>query len=274
MGIHGRLSVCENSTLVSDLQKGMENDRAMHAARHASLKERIDMHDSQLTDAVQRHDSHVGKFENSHTRLSSEIKSQADHQALLTQRLSATEGFIGEAARRNTEELKNASYKIDQLYADHQSLLNQHLTKTELAVSEATQRHSQELAGAHAKIDQLQSHVAGEHQAQRQAFGASLESLKNAQEKWASELENRHSSNNTRHATTEQRLDYIEKTSGHTVDEHAKQLLAARNDIQSLHAHLTAEKNAREKHHSTVESRVQSLEESVGTTDWHGRFQN
>jgi len=74
------------------------------------------------------------------------------------------------------------------------------------------------------------------------------------------------------HATIEQRLDYIEKTAGHSVEDHAKQLLAARNDIQSLHAHVAADRSAREKHHSTVEQRVQGMEESFGTTvDKHAR---
>lgn len=171
-----------------------------------------------------------------------------------------------------TQELEAARGRLEQVHttvADHHSTFAQHPSVTERVayiekvVGDSAEKHSHALREAQMKLEQLHGRMA--------AFETNHSDLKRAH----SQIAGDRAELDAKHASMNERVAYLEKLVGDSADKHSKELESLKSlhsrhvsDTKSTHSSLQAilqqEKEFREQHHSSIQARLNALENSIG----------
>ncbi|CAE7636955.1 unnamed protein product [Symbiodinium pilosum] len=148
------------------------------------------------------------------------------------ERVDYLESAIGDSAdkhARELESLKTAHSRL-QTEANHVNV-GERLSFLEKAIGDSAERHSQELAAAHSKLASMHARLSA-----CEATGSTVDGLKKAHASLVADKTAR----DAHHASFAERLDYLERTFGDSADMHAKQLKAAHDKIEKIHARVAS----------------------------------
>jgi len=199
---------------------------------------------------------------------------QATHQTSVSEKMGTMEKIVHDTASKHAGELTAASTRADQLHTRLSQCETQHA-----AVSELRRSHSA-LANQKAALHEGQAVLKDRLDALDIAHGAHAEkhaneltSVKASQRKLATDaqshqskvnaqLAEHHGSQDTHHASVQERLAFFEKTIGDSADKHGKALEAHKAST----AKLAEAHKAQQEHHASLEQRLEFLEVSLGTS--------
>ncbi|CAE7769231.1 unnamed protein product [Symbiodinium sp. CCMP2592] len=223
--LHGRMATLEAQGSTIDQLK---QNHAKRDAHHASMAERLEYVEKMLGDSADRHSQELKaahqKLEQVHGRLSAcershntlteqqrarEVNLDA-HHATLKERVDYLEGAIGDSADRHSRELESLKTAHSRLQSD----------------SKAKEAHTD---AHHANVGERLSFL-------EKAIGSTVDGLKKAHANHVSDQTAR----DAHHATLAERLDYLERMFGDSADMHAKQLKAAHDKIEKIHARVAS----------------------------------
>merc|ERR1740138_656843 len=184
--------------------------------------------------------------------------------------------MLGDSADKHAEEMAAAHLKIDQVHGrlsaceahgntlgelkkahsnlandkkaldSHHATLKERVDFLESALGDNADKHDK----ASAKVDQIHNRLCGVEK-----FGASISDL----QKSHTALSNSHEDHKSKHASTQERLNFLEQTIGDSADKHAQELekLKAAHDkhekAAGQHAKDMQEMKAAHAHHATIE---------------------
>ncbi|CAE7573833.1 unnamed protein product, partial [Symbiodinium sp. CCMP2456] len=259
--LHGRMATLEaQGSTIDQLKQNhviLANEKAKRDAHHASMAERLEYVEKLLGDSADRHSQELKaahqKLEQVHGRLSACERSHTTlteqqrareanldaHHATLKERVDYLEGAIGDSADRHSRELESLKTAHSRLHNDskakeahteaHHANVGERLAFLEKAIGDSAEKHAQELAEAHSKIASMHSRLSA-----CEATGSAVDGLKKAHANHVSDQTAR----DAHHATLAERLDYLERMFGDSADMHAKQLKAAQDKIEKIHARV------------------------------------
>eukprot|EP00434_Breviolum_minutum_P003137 symbB.v1.2.002762.t1/scaffold141.1/size300911/13 len=189
---------------------------------HATLGDRVDYLEKLMGDSADKHTNELGQ---AHTKLDQ-----------LRGRLTALEavGVTVESMKQNHSVLMAEKAKRDA----HHASISERVDYIEKQLGDSADQHSQDLKAAHAKLDQLHGRLAS-----CEAHGSHIDGMRKAHEKLATDQASRDSY----HATLAQRMEYLEKIVGDSVEHHKKELQATKMAQDQLHSRLHEEKQLREQ---------------------------
>eukprot|EP00435_Cladocopium_sp_Y103_P032557 s1038_g8.t1 len=226
----------------SDL-KSMQSAKDQH---HASLQQRVDYLEKIMGDSADKHAAHMKKLEElqSHsddhkgrhaemaehvTRLKQEKESLSKRHASFEERMRFLEQSLGDSADRHQKELKAHKDTHSQQHAG----LEERMKYLEKVLGDSAEEHAKLLAKQKKDLeDHKQSFM--NHQRDFDDHRTQLKSQQAMVE---------------RHATLEQRLDFLEQTIGDSAQHHMKQLQAHKADLDQKH-----------QAHSSLADRVEYME--------------
>ncbi|CAE7544182.1 unnamed protein product [Symbiodinium natans] len=168
--------------------------------------ERVDYLESAIGDSADKHARELENLKTVHSRLQTESK--AKELSVCFQRMRAVTPSCQEAHHANVVE---------------------RLTTLEKTIGESADKHAQELAAAHGKIASMHTRLST-----CEATGSTIDGLKKAHASLVADK----SARDAHHASFAERLDYLERTFGDSADMHAKQLKAAHDKIEKIHARV------------------------------------
>jgi len=230
--IHGRMAAFERAgTALTELKRahtGLAAEKGMLETSHASLKERVSYLETVMGDSADKH-----------SRALEEAKAKMDH---LHSRLIACERH-GTAVSDLQKEHDNHKRKHEALHASHKDRMD----SLEAVLGDAASKHAKELEllkDAHAKL-------ATETKTQHGRVHDHL-----TQEKEAREV---------RHASVQERLSYIEKVLGDSVEKHERHMQALEAQ-KAMHAKLANDVKSKDAGHAGLHERVEQSEKVVRET--------
>jgi len=264
--LHGRLSSCEAGH--SDLKKA-DSDRSI---KHSSIAERVAYMEKLMGDSADKHarelqaikDLHDKHIKDNHSRHSASEQSHASVQ----QRLSFLENAVGDSVDKHAKELelmKASMGKLSGGLREHATVAER-LAFIEQAIGDSADKHQAELQQAHAKIDKMGGHA------------DTIANLKNNHQNFAKDL----ATFSAHHASQAERIAYLEKVVGDSVEKHNRELETikqAHNKLASEsrghshnHGSVSDKVDAAMRSHATIEERLGYMEKTVGdSVEKHAR---
>eukprot|EP00437_Effrenium_voratum_P048577 CAMPEP_0181520418 /NCGR_PEP_ID=MMETSP1110-20121109/66298_1 /TAXON_ID=174948 /ORGANISM="Symbiodinium sp., Strain CCMP421" /LENGTH=1322 /DNA_ID=CAMNT_0023650903 /DNA_START=50 /DNA_END=4018 /DNA_ORIENTATION=+ len=225
----------------------------------------------------------LDNLKKSHASLAAEKSTQDAHHATLAERVEFLERSFGDSANNHAKQIKAAHDKLEHMHARVSNCEKAGSTLADLHKSHhsVAQDHQEKLQTLHASVNERLVYLERLMGESADKHGRELEALKASHSRMSTETKAR----DAHHATVSERLDYIEKTLGDSADKHEQELKAAHSKIDQVHhrvssnlheetmrALLQGEKEARQKHVSTMEERLERLERMMGEThDKHWR---
>mmetsp|Transcript_181071 Transcript_181071/g.440609 ORF Transcript_181071/g.440609 Transcript_181071/m.440609 type:complete len:455 (-) Transcript_181071:208-1572(-) len=208
-----------------------------------------DKHGKELDNLKSLHSRHVTDTKSTQSSLQAILQQERDHReqhhASIQARLNTLENALGESADRQARELETLKGSHSRMFGGHATIAER-LTFVERQIGESADKQAQELSAAHGKLEQLhgrfqeerkareqhlsstRDHMALE-QGKREAHQSSMEerlsfvekALGDSADKHARELDalkgtyarqlEQAKSYQSRHASVEERLDYVEQ---------------------------------------------------------------
>jgi len=234
--------------------------RVAHEDHVATMEQRLGFIERQMGDsadtAMLRQE--MDRDKKSRDRILDAHSELKEHHANLRERIDYLEKFIGESADKHSKLLEEAQTKIKDQSAKMQQMADAHGGHTSTMEE---------------RLEDIEKYFKGVHEQHAGAIDDLTVKLKDAHVT----LRGEKSARDEHHATTEQRLKFLEGQIGDSAETHLKQieelerkhkLLA--NNMDQVHSNVKGEKDAREKHHSSINERVEYLEQFVGdSSDKH-----
>jgi chromosome segregation ATPase len=192
----------------------------------------------------------------------------------MEERLAFIEKTVGESVDKHAKALEDAKKRLDQLHKDHHehrsgfgnqlqkhASLEERMEFFEKCIGDSADKHTQGMKDAQSKLDQLHARLS-----KVEKHGDSIDELNGHMKK---------------HASTSERLDYLEKAVGDSADKHDS-ALEALESLRNAHGrHSDAHgKHAKELEilksshaaHASLEERMNFLEKTVGdSADKHSK---
>jgi len=217
---------------VRSANAGLAGDKDKLDTHHASLKERVECIERELSDSASRHAVTLEKAEQLHSRLSAceghsntlgrahadltrEKSSLRESHASMQERLDYIENLLGDSAEkhdRGFQDLKTSHDKhakeltsIQTTHASHQATMAERLAHLEKLLADSGEKHSSEL-------DALR-HGHSKHTEEFRAQAKDFATLK---------------ATAAHHDTVSQRLDHLEQRLGDSAEKHSAELAALR----------------------------------------------
>eukprot|EP00439_Symbiodinium_sp_Y106_P060305 s4578_g8.t3 len=233
---------------VDYLEKMMGDSADKHAAHHASVQQRVDYLEKMMGDSADKHAAHVKQLEelrrshdDSHGRHANVAQALKDKHASVEERLKFLEQAIGDSADRHSQELKQTKTQLEALHgklSDEQgrkhASLEEKVKYIEKLIGDSADEHAKKLE-AHKRDLEDHKRNLDDHKMQAQSQKATVE----------------------RHASFEQRLDFLERALGDSAEHHTGQLRAAKAELEQK----------QQAHHAATDSladRLQYLERWFG----------
>mmetsp|Transcript_51792 Transcript_51792/g.150580 ORF Transcript_51792/g.150580 Transcript_51792/m.150580 type:complete len:1459 (-) Transcript_51792:92-4468(-) len=257
--------------------KGAHSKHAMEAkARqtdHATLSERVETMERFLGDAHGRYSqditaahtaldkamSRLASFEKQMQQLEDFRKACAGvtndraaaldrGHAVLQQKVEYLESIMGDSF----EQHKGHSKDVETMRATHNRLLgelrqqdarhetvDERLRRVEQLLEASAEKQAQELNTHAGRVEDLHGRLA-----RCEAYGTAIDALKKAHGSLMSEQAKR----SEHHAGVSERLDFLERVIGDSVDKHAKEMRSTRERLEQLQGHVAQDQAAREAH--------------------------
>jgi len=272
------------SNKMDDVHGNVKGEKEMREKHHASINDRVEYLEKFVGDSADKHDAAARALEtyqkglkDVHGNISkhqAELLARQQHHATMEQRMEFLEKQLGDSAdnhQKLTDELENLKGKHKKISQDydalhghvkgekdareqHHATVEERLQYLEQFVGDSADKHAKavkDLEAAHSRIKDFHGHMVG--------VKANQESHK---------------------ANMEERLEFLERQIGDSADRHSEELEALKGNhsklsktLDQLHGHIKGEKDQREKHHATIEERVNFLETTVGdSADKHDKM--
>ena len=198
--------------------------------------------------------------------LHSEKEARQKHVATVEERLERLETSLGETHSKHALEIESTKAahqrlsKEQKLRDEKHASVQERLEYLETKIGDSFDQHERELKAAHAKLEQAQNRIL---QCEKQ--GATI-----------SELHRSHSTTSQEHkaalaahtASLGERLEFLEKSLGQSVEKHAKEVEA----LKVSHSKFATDTKLRDTHHATVSERLDYVEKMVGdSADKHAK---
>ena len=240
----------EELKTLKDSHSGMLNAQSAKDQHHASLQQRVDYLEKIMGDSADKHTAHLKKLEElqSHTedhkgrhaemadhvqRLKQEKESLHKRHSNFEERLLFLEQNLGDSADRHQKDLK--AHKDAQ--SQQHSSLEERMKYIEKVLGDSAEEHAKLLAKQKKDLEEHKQSFLNhqrdfdDHRTQLKTQQAMVE----------------------RHATLEQRLDFLEQAIGDSAQHHMKQLQAHKADLDQKH-----------QAHSSLAERVEYMEKWFG----------
>jgi len=245
--LHSRISASGPNSILGDIQRDIDNTRMQHDSSRTALSSRLDHLEGMLASTS---DKHVERMKALEVQLAGQLKAHAAQQGPLTQRLDHLESLLLDSGRSHAQGLAAAHARLEQLHGS---------ISEERAARQAHGASLESLKSSHAN-------AWSDHHESRLAHGSAIEDLRKSHASIASDME----SSAARHAALDQRLKAIDQLLGDNANEHAKQLLAAHQNVQNCHAKVSEEAAARGMQLGAIRDRLDKLDAVVnGSADEH-----
>jgi len=236
---------------LEELRRSHDDMRNRHGAsdqHHASVQQRVDFLEKIMGDSADKHAAHVKQLEelrrshdDSHGRHANVAQALKDKHASVEERLKFLEQAIGDSADRHSQELKQTKTQLEALHgklSDEQgrkhASLEEKVKYIEKLIGDSADEHAKKLE-AHKRDLEDHKRNLDDHKMQAQSQKATVE----------------------RHASFEQRLDFLERALGDSAEHHTGQLRAAKAELEQK----------QQAHHAATDSladRLQYLERWFG----------
>jgi len=262
---------------LSKFHGNMTTEKNMRDQHHSTLDERVCFIEQQMVDSREKavaaeegkNKELNGSLKQLHDHVKREKEMRDGHYATVSERLDFLEKLVGESADKYAEHVKAlqaANEKLNKVHGNmasekdtrdkHHATLEERVTFIEQQIGESAENNSQALAALanthkelSGSLSQLHSHVSRERE-----------------------------SREGHHATVDERLEYLEKFVGDSAEKHEKHmkaLAASHAKLESVSGIISAEQDARHKHHATMNDRLDFIEkqigESAGSVDIHAQ---
>lgn len=270
----------------------LSNDAKVRETHGTTLQQRLEFLEKAVGDSVEKHAKEIdfsrNKLDQLHSRLG-EHHAQLVHHATLAERISYVEKLVGDSAEKHTEEVAVAHAKVDQMrsrlatveshgssidslkkshaslqaekakHDAHYSSQGERLDYLENVVGELAEKFGREGTDSKNRLEQMHTRVLG-----CEKHGSSITDLQKAH----ASSNNEKATSDAHHATTRERLDYLEGLLGSNADKHFKEIEA----LKTSHTKLSTESKQRDGHHSTMSERLNFLEQLLGdSADKHAQ---
>ncbi|CAE7860007.1 unnamed protein product [Symbiodinium necroappetens] len=262
---------------LEELRRSHDDIRKKHGANdqyHASVQQRVDYLEKMLGDSADKHVAHVKQLEelrrshdDAHGRHANVAQALKDKHASVEERLKFLEQAIGDSADRHSQELKQAKMQLEALHGKlsdeqghregrdkHHATLEERMRYLEQALGDSADKHSRELKAhkdgrdkQHASLEEKVKYIekligdsADEHAKKLEAHKRDLEDHKRNLDDHKMQAQSQKATVE-RHASFEQRLDFLERALGDSAEHHTGQLRAAKAELeQKQQAHHAA----------------------------------
>jgi len=217
---------------IKDFHADLRNRHGASDQHHASMQQRVDYLEKMMGDSADKHAAHVKQLEelrrshdDSHGRHANVAQALKDKHASVEERLKFLEQAIGDSADRHSQELKQTKTQLEALHgklSDEQgrkhASLEEKVKYIEKLIGDSADEHAKKLE-AHKRDLEDHKRNLDDHKMQAQSQKATVE----------------------RHASFEQRLDFLERALGDSAEHHTGQLRAAKAELeQKQQAHHAA----------------------------------
>ncbi|CAE7233360.1 unnamed protein product, partial [Symbiodinium microadriaticum] len=262
---------------LEELRRSHDDIRKKHGANdqyHASVQQRVDYLEKMLGDSADKHVAHVKQLEelrrshdDAHGRHANVAQALKDKHASVEERLKFLEQAIGDSADRHSQELKQTKMQLEALHGKlsdeqglregrdkHHATLEERMRYLEQALGDSADKHSRELKAhkdgrdkQHASLEEKVKYIekligdsADEHAKKLEAHKRDLEDHKRNLDDHKMQAQSQKATVE-RHASFEQRLDFLERALGDSAEHHTGQLRAAKAELeQKQQAHHAA----------------------------------
>eukprot|EP00932_Pfiesteria_piscicida_P016979 SRR837773.3883.p2 GENE.SRR837773.3883~~SRR837773.3883.p2 ORF type:complete len:327 (-),score=171.65 SRR837773.3883:99-1040(-) len=265
MAVHGRIDkMGGHGQVLEDLHKShgsLAKDLAAFAGHHATQNERIAYLEQVLGDSVEKHSKELDTIKAAHNKLAGESKGHGQNHGALSDQLAnvarahATvedrvrylEQTLGDSVEKHARELQALKTAHAQHAQGHKDQLARHATLEERldyiekTLGDSADKHAAVLASQQAKLEHL--------------HGKAQELEKN-HAKHANELAAHKDKHEQHRCSVEDRLAYIEKAVGESLDKHYREIDA----VKGAHAKLAGDGKQQQAKHQSLEERLNYIE--------------
>jgi len=195
---------------------------------HATVGERLDYVEKMMGDSIEAHQEQLAA---AHAKLA-DVHAVHREQREQREQLAATHARLDEVQGRATAAKAGSS-----AWEEHHNTVMERIEYLEKLMGDSIEKHARELAAAHARADSFHGHVAQTIE--------QVEQHKNDRDQFAET-----------HATMRERVEYLERLLGDSMDKHTQELAAAHAKLDELHSHVSRERSAREEFHENLRDHV------------------
>lgn len=230
----------------------LEQGLGRHARMHEEFDRKLSSHKQSLERAMDS--GHGGLTE----LLSKHAKDSHQRHASVDERLAYMEKCMGDSADKHERHLQELHALHGRTAEKHGDLHAAHQADLAKLRSEKDEHH----ASLQERVSFLEQAV-GESADKHSLHAQAVEEVRKAHGAVAMELDRvsrEKQALHTRHASMDERLEYLERTIGDSADRHAKEL----SEAKSAHARTADEAKALHAKHATVEERLKFLEKNLG----------
>mmetsp|Transcript_105874 Transcript_105874/g.265100 ORF Transcript_105874/g.265100 Transcript_105874/m.265100 type:complete len:978 (+) Transcript_105874:186-3119(+) len=278
---------------LSKQAKDLDTLKSAHA-KHATMGERVDYLEKLMGDSADRHIEElrgakaqldrmhsrvaacekqggaVDDLRKAHDRLSKDKQELANNHLGVQERLEYLERLLGDSAAKHASELADLKAAHEKHAAAmskhakdldtvkgksvHHASIEERLKYLEQVTGDSADKHNAQLATAQAKLDALH----GRMQSVEKASGALGEV-----QKATNDLSSRKTELEADHASLQDRVNYLEKSLGDSVEKHARELKGLK-DAHARHGKDLESVKAGSVKHATVDERLDYLEKAMG----------
>lgn len=259
---------------IKDLHADFRNRHGASDQHHANMQQRVDYLEKMMGDSADKHAAHVKQLEelrrshdDAHGRHANVAQALKDKHASVEERLKFLEQAIGDSADRHSQELKQTKMQLEALHGKlsdeqglregrdkHHATLEERMRYLEQALGDSADKHSRELKAhkdgrdkQHASLEEKVKYIekligdsADEHAKKLEAHKRDLEDHKRNLDDHKMQAQSQKATVE-RHASFEQRLDFLERALGDSAEHHTGQLRAAKAELeQKQQAHHAA----------------------------------
>ncbi|CAE8688874.1 unnamed protein product [Polarella glacialis] len=265
--MHSRLASCEIHASgiegVRSAQAELSNQNLTKEASHASMQERLDFVESLLGDSSDKHSQAISAAHNRLEQLHGAVQEQLGSR--LEQTASALRERMDRFEKTNTEQSERHGREIEEKH----SSVQQRLTYVEQQLGDSVDKHARELERQSREVEQAKSKLDQMHGRISDHYG---------------QIQTQ--------ASLGERVSYVERHLGDSVDRHQEELGEAHAKLDQLrgrvtqceahsvtieglkknHAVLTSEKAKKDAHTASMAERLEYLEKQWGdSADKHSR---
>ncbi|CAJ1432565.1 unnamed protein product [Effrenium voratum] len=236
-------------------------EREMQRLRDETRVLKQELRGQDVSQLLQSHHSDLKSLKDAHADLRRDQSAKEQHHATLQQRVEYLEKLCGDSADKHSGQLQ----QLEELRSGHEDAKS-HMERLRQEKESLHKRHT----GFEERIATLERFINDTHD----KHSRELAEARTAHGRVSSDAQ----ALKERHASVEERLKFLEQTLGDSADrhsQHAQELKQAKTQLDALHGKLGEEQSqrqAREKHHSSLEERVRYMEQELGASaDKHFR---
>eukprot|EP00416_Gambierdiscus_australes_P013357 CAMPEP_0171121536 /NCGR_PEP_ID=MMETSP0766_2-20121228/102746_1 /TAXON_ID=439317 /ORGANISM="Gambierdiscus australes, Strain CAWD 149" /LENGTH=673 /DNA_ID=CAMNT_0011584321 /DNA_START=9 /DNA_END=2027 /DNA_ORIENTATION=+ len=196
----------------SDLKDRIEQFVKAHEklhAHHATIEDRVNLLEGLIGDSADKHALELAALKATANKHASDLKARESHHATLEERMRYIEKVLGDSADKHDQELRAAHAKLEQLHGrfqEERKARDQHFSATREHLATEQGKREAHQSSVEERVAYLERSI-GDSADKHARAAQELESLKGNHARHIEQTK----SYQTRHASLEERLEYIEQ---------------------------------------------------------------